>query len=110
GESVTVLLGLSGDDAVVAYNGQDAVELGARERPDACILDVGMPDMTGYEVARRIRQQAWGRNVLLVAVTGWGQGDDKERAKAAGFDHHLTKPVNAEQVEQVLVAAVRPAP
>jgi CheY-like chemotaxis protein len=69
-----------------------------------------MPDMTGYEVARRIRQQAWGRSALLVAVTGWGQDDDKERAKAAGFDHHFTKPVNPEAVEQVLVASLKMRP
>ena len=63
--------------------------------------------MTGYEVARRIRQQAWGRTALLVAVTGWGQDDDKQKAQAAGFDHHFTKPVNPEAVEQVLVAHFR---
>jgi CheY-like chemotaxis protein len=69
-----------------------------------------MPDLTGYEVARRIRQEAWGRNALLVAVTGWGQDDDKERAKAAGFDHHFTKPVNPASVEQVLVASLKMRP
>jgi CheY-like chemotaxis protein/two-component sensor histidine kinase len=109
-DSLKLLLELSGYDSFVAYNGQQALELGARERPSAFILDVGMPDMTGYEVARRIRQQAWGRSVLLIAVTGWGQDDDKERAKAAGFDHHFTKPVNPESVEQVLVASLRMRP
>jgi signal transduction histidine kinase/ActR/RegA family two-component response regulator len=101
-DSLKLLLELSGYDTFVAYNGQQALDFGARERPTAFILDVGMPDMTGYEVARRIRQQAWGRSALLVAVTGWGQDDDKARAKAAGFDHHFTKPVNPEQVEDVL--------
>jgi signal transduction histidine kinase/CheY-like chemotaxis protein len=109
-DSLKLLLELSGYDTFVAYNGQQALDFGARERPSAFILDVGMPDMTGYEVARRIRQQAWGRNALLVAVTGWGQDDDKERAKAAGFDHHFTKPVNPEAVEQVLVAAAKMRP
>jgi CheY-like chemotaxis protein len=102
-DSLKLLLELAGYDTFVAYDGQQALDFGARERPTAFILDVGMPDMTGYEVARRIRQQAWGRSALLVAVTGWGQDDDKERAKAAGFDHHFTKPVNPEQVEDVLV-------
>jgi CheY-like chemotaxis protein len=102
-DSLKLLLELAGYDTLVAYNGGEALEIGARERPSAFILDVGMPDMTGYEAARRIRQQAWGRSALLVAVTGWGQDDDKERAKAAGFDHHFTKPVNPEAVEQVLV-------
>jgi signal transduction histidine kinase/ActR/RegA family two-component response regulator len=109
-DSLKLLLELSGYDTFVAYNGQQALDFGARERPSAFILDVGMPDMTGYEVARRIRQQAWGRSALLVAVTGWGQDDDKERAKAAGFDHHFTKPVNPEAVEQVLMASLKLRP
>jgi len=109
-DSLKLLLELSGYDTFVAYNGQQALDFGARERPSAFILDVGMPDMTGYEVARRIRQHAWGRSALLVAVTGWGQDDDKERAKAAGFDHHFTKPVNPEAVEQVLVASLKMRP
>jgi CheY-like chemotaxis protein len=106
-DSLKMLLELSGYDTFVAYNGQEALEAGAHERPSAFILDVGMPDMTGYEVARRIRQQAWGRHALLVAVTGWGQHDDKEKAKAAGFDEHFTKPVAPEQVEAVLVAFLK---
>src|SRR5262249_4336648 len=109
-DSLKLLLELSGYDTFVAYNGQQALDIGTRERPSAFILDVGMPDMTGYEVARRIRQQAWGRSALLVAVTGWGQDDDKERAKAAGFDRHLTKPVNPEAVEQVLVSHLQAVP
>ena len=109
-DSLKLLLELSGYDTFVAYNGQQALDFGARERPSAFILDVGMPDMTGYEVARRIRQHAWGRSALLVAVTGWGQDDDKERAKAAGFDHNFTKPVNPEAVEQVLVASLKMRP
>jgi two-component system, sensor histidine kinase len=106
-DSLTMLLELSGYETFVAYNGQQALDLGTRERPGAFILDVGMPDMTGYEAARRIRQQAWGRRALLVAVTGWGQHDDKEKAKAAGFDEHFTKPVSPEQVEEVLAAFLR---
>jgi two-component system, sensor histidine kinase len=103
-DSLNLLLELAGYETFVAYNGQQTLELGARQRPAAFILDVGMPDMTGYEVARHIRQQAWGRPALLIAVTGWGQDDDKEKAKAAGFDHHFTKPVSPEQVEQALAS------
>jgi two-component system, sensor histidine kinase len=109
-DSLKMLLELAGYDTFVAYNGELALDLGARERPSAFILDVGMPDMTGYEVARRIRQQAWGRAALLIAVTGWGQDDDKQRARAAGFDHHFTKPVNPEAVAQVLVAFLQRQP
>jgi two-component system, sensor histidine kinase len=106
-DSLKLLLELSGHDTFVAYNGQQALDLGARERPRAFVLDVGMPDMTGYDVARRIRQQAWGRGALLLAVTGWGQDDDKAQAKAAGFDYHFTKPVNPEQVEEALAAFLK---
>jgi signal transduction histidine kinase/ActR/RegA family two-component response regulator len=106
-DSLRLLLELAGYDTYVAYNGQEALDFGASERPGAFILDVGMPDMTGYEVARRVRQQAWGRAALLVAVTGWGQDDDKQKAKVAGFDHHFTKPVNPDAVEEVLVAHFR---
>jgi CheY-like chemotaxis protein len=61
-----------------------------------------MPDMTGYELARRIRLEAWGRNAYLVALTGWGQAHDKEAARAAGFDEHLTKPIDYEALRQIL--------
>jgi CheY-like chemotaxis protein len=98
---------LAGYETFVAYNGQQALDFGASERPGVFILDVGMPDMTGYDVARHVRQQAWGRASLLVAVTGWGQDDDKQKAKEAGFDHHFTKPVNPDAVEEVLAAHFR---
>jgi two-component system, sensor histidine kinase len=103
-DSLQVLLELAGHKVFVAYNGREALDLGARERPGVFVLDVGMPDMTGYEVARRIRQQAWGRGVLLLAVTGWGQDDDKERARVAGFDYHFTKPVDPDEVEERVAA------
>jgi signal transduction histidine kinase/ActR/RegA family two-component response regulator len=103
-DSLQLLLEFAGHEVFVAYNGRQALDLGARERPQVFVLDVGMPDLTGYEVARRIRQEAWGRGVLLLAVTGWGQDDDKEKAKAAGFDFHFTKPVNPEQVEHRVAA------
>jgi two-component system, sensor histidine kinase len=107
-DSLGLLLELSGYGTFVAYNGRQALDLGAREHPLVFILDVGMPDMTGYEVARRIRQEAWGRAALLLAVTGWGQDDDKEKAKAAGFDRHFTKPVNPQHVEEVLAEFLQP--
>jgi CheY-like chemotaxis protein len=66
------------------------------------ILDIGMPDITGFEVARRVRNEPWGQDVYLIAVTGWGQKEDKSRAIASGFDHHLTKPVDPDEVESVL--------
>ena len=85
-----------------ANSGEQALQIGALESPDAVVLDIGMPGMNGYEVARRIRQEHWGRSVFLVALTGWGQKEDIERAIAAGFDFHMTKPADPERIEQLL--------
>ena len=68
------------------------------------ILDIGMPDMTGYEAARRIRLEPWGKNLLLIAMTGWGQAEDKERALHAGFDRHFTKPIDSGELSLLIVA------
>ena len=62
-------------------------------RPDVMLLDIGLPKLSGYEVARRIRQQPWGQGIVLIALTGWGQEADRQRSQEAGFDHHLVKPV-----------------
>jgi two-component system, sensor histidine kinase len=102
-ESLAALLQLSGYRTSLAFDGPQALELAAQERPDVFLLDVGMPGMSGYEVARRIRLEAWGRDALLIAITGWGQQDDKLQAKAAGFNAHLTKPVDPRVIERMLV-------
>ena len=78
------------------------MKLAAQGHPDAAILDIGMPDLTGYEVARRLRQETWGRGLLLVAMTGWGQAKDKERASEAGFDRHFTKPLDPGELQRLL--------
>jgi signal transduction histidine kinase/ActR/RegA family two-component response regulator len=101
-ETLALVLEMFGHQLRMGHTGHEALELGSRERPDAIILDIGMPDMTGYEVARRIRREAWGRKTFLLAITGWGQEDDKEAARAAGFDGHLTKPVDPDQVQLLL--------
>ena len=108
-DTLALVLKISGYQVYVAHRAQEALDIGMRERPDAVILDIGMPDMTGYEAARRIREEAWGRHVLLLAVTGWGQENDKQQAHAAGFDQHFTKPVDSDQVEQVLSTFFRHA-
>jgi CheY-like chemotaxis protein len=77
------------------------LEAAKRLKPDVGVLDIGMPDLSGYEVAKRIRLEAWGRKVTLIAMTGWGQEEDKRRAHLAGFDHHLTKPVDPEHLEEL---------
>ena len=101
-DSLAMLLEINGHAISVAYNGSEALTLARQSLPHAMILDIGMPDMTGYEVARQIRAEPWGGSVLLIAVTGWGQKEDKSRALSAGFDHHLTKPVDMNEVEELL--------
>jgi PAS domain S-box-containing protein len=101
-ESLALVLGFAGYEVLTAFGGAEALELGARARPHAVILDIGMPGMSGHEVARRMRLEAWGRNAALVALTGWGQDQDKQAARAAGFDAHLTKPVDPANVERIL--------
>ena len=103
-QTLAFVLKLSGYEVYVAHSGKEALAIGARERPDVAILDIGMPDMTGYETARRIRQEVWGRRALLLALTGWGQDEDKEKSKASGFDFHLTKPVDLPELERLLAA------
>jgi PAS domain S-box-containing protein len=101
-ESLGMVLRFAGYEAFMAFSGAEALDIGARERPQAAIIDIGMPGMSGHEVARRMRLEAWGKNAVLIALTGWGQEQDKQAAKAAGFDEHLTKPVDPDAVESVL--------
>ena len=94
-ETLAMLLELEGHEVVVAHDGDAALDAVERVRPQIAILDIGMPGATGYEVASRIREAPWGRGMLLIAATGWGQDEDRRRALAAGFNHHLTKPMDA---------------
>jgi signal transduction histidine kinase/ActR/RegA family two-component response regulator len=93
-ESLALLMRMWNHEVCVAQSGSAALQIALRDRPDVCILDIGMPDMSGYEVARCIRDQPWGGETMLFALSGWGQSDDVERAKEAGFDEHMTKPVD----------------
>jgi CheY-like chemotaxis protein len=101
-DSLAMLLNLSGFEVYTAHTGPEALEAAIRYEPRVAILDIGMPGMNGYELARRIRVEAWGTRMMLIAVTGWGQEQDKLKAQAAGFDHHFTKPVDFSALEQVL--------
>jgi signal transduction histidine kinase/ActR/RegA family two-component response regulator len=95
-ESLAMVLRLRGNDVRTAADGAQAVAEAQSYRPDVILLDIGMPTMNGYDACRRIRQNEWGRGVLLIALTGWGQDEDRERSREAGFDHHLVKPVDPE--------------
>jgi CheY-like chemotaxis protein len=99
-----MLLESEGHRVYQAHNGPQALKLAERYRPDALLLDIGMPDMNGYELAKKIRSVEWGKQILLIAVTGWGQADDKRRAREAGFDHHLVKPIDIQQLRSLLAA------
>ena len=95
-------LGLNGYTVHIAYDGRAAIELAARIRPQVLILDIGMPGATGYEIAQWVRQQPWGKDVTLVAVTGWGQEVDGDRAWQSGFDARLVKPVDMPKLLQAI--------
>ena len=92
--SLATLLQLDGHEITVANDGRSALAAAESFRPHVAMLDIGMPKLNGYEVARQIRAEPWGRTAVLVAVTGWGQSEDKRRAFEAGFDHHFTKPLD----------------
>jgi PAS domain S-box-containing protein len=98
------MLRMLGHETNVAHDGVEAVQAAAAFHPEVVFLDIGMPKMNGYEAARQIRQESWGRTMKLVAVTGWGQEDDKRRAAEAGFDRHLIKPVDPAVVEEILAS------
>lgn len=101
-QTLALMLGLHGQEVRTAHGGQAALELAQAWRPDTAVVDIGMPDLNGYEVCRRIRQQSWGEHMLLIACTGWGQAEDRQRARAAGFDAHLVKPVDADALLRLL--------
>jgi signal transduction histidine kinase/CheY-like chemotaxis protein len=102
--SLSILLNDVGYEVRTAEDGVQALETAANFRPDIALLDIGMPKLNGYEVARQLRQQPWGRDVLLIAVTGWGGADHRQQTAQAGFDHHLTKPVDPAALTRLLVS------
>jgi CheY-like chemotaxis protein len=103
-ETMGMLLEIAGHEVRLADSGMSAIETAKDFEPHVVILDIGMPDIDGYEVARRIRRETWGASMLLIAVTGWGHAEDKRRALDAGFDHHMTKPVDPDALERLIVA------
>jgi signal transduction histidine kinase len=104
-DSLGVLLEMMGHEVRTAYDGVEAVAKTAEFAPDVVLLDIGLPRMNGYEAARRIRQQPSGRAMRLVALTGWGQDEDKRRSREAGFDVHVTKPLDPALLERLLTGA-----
>jgi CheY-like chemotaxis protein len=99
--SMAMLIETQGHTVRVAHDGEAAIDLAVAFAPQAVLLDIGLPKLDGYAVAERLRSALPGK-FLLIAITGYGQGSDRERASAAGFDHHLTKPVDFSAIEELL--------
>jgi CheY-like chemotaxis protein len=107
-ESLAMLLKLLSADVQVVYSGADVLEALATYKPSVVLLDIGMPGMDGLEVARRIRQLPESKDVTLIALTGWGQEEDRKRSESAGFDYHLTKPADLNALRNLLTSLDRP--
>jgi CheY-like chemotaxis protein len=101
-EMLAMLLSLDGHEVQTAGNGPEAIDVARRFRPEVAFLDIGLPGMSGYELAERFRADPELEAVALIAVTGWGQAEDRRRSREAGFDEHLTKPVDASTVLDIL--------
>jgi CheY-like chemotaxis protein len=101
-ESLAMMLSLTGQEVATAHDGESALVEAARFAPDAVLLDIGMPGMNGYEVAQRLRREPATADAVIVAITGWGQEKDRERARDAGFDLHIVKPLHVEQLVSLL--------
>jgi CheY-like chemotaxis protein len=97
-----MLLRLMGNEVRTVHDGIKAVEEAATFRPDVILLDIGMPRLNGYDAARLIREQRWSNGTMIVALTGWGQDEDKRRATEAGFDRHFTKPLDPAALQKLI--------
>ena len=103
-DSLAMLLKIMGNEVGTAYDGEQAVEAAGTFRPDVVLLDIGMPKLNGYDACRRIREQPWGKGMVLIALTGWGQEEDRRRTEEAGFDHHMVKPVDPAALMKLLAS------
>ncbi len=101
-DSLSEMLQLMGNDTRTGYDGEQAVAMAVDYRPDVILLDIGLPKLNGYEACRAIRQQAWSQGMVLIAVTGWGQDKDRSRTREAGFDHHMVKPLDPQELMKIL--------
>jgi CheY-like chemotaxis protein len=101
-ETLTLLVRRMGHEVATAYDGLDAVERAASFQPEIVLLDIGLPRLNGYDAARRIRERVPRGAITLIAVTGWGQDQDRRRSKEAGFDFHVVKPVDPDDLETLL--------
>ena len=101
-----MMLTMSGNETLTAHDGLEALAVAAAFRPDVVLLDIGMPKLNGYDVCRRLRKESWGKDMVVIALTGWGQEEDKRRSLEARIDAHLVKPVLPGALEELLVGAI----
>jgi CheY-like chemotaxis protein len=105
--SLSLLLSILGYETRATHDGMEAFEAATEFRPDVALLDIGMPRLNGFDLARRLRGETWGRNIVLIAVTGWGQTEDRQKTLEAGFDHHLVKPVDPTALTKLLATVAK---
>ncbi len=101
-DSLAEMLRIMGNETQTAHDGLEAVAVAGAFKPDVILMDIGMPRLNGYDACRRIRGEPWGKNIIMVAQTGWGQDDDKRKSQDAGFDFHMVKPVDPVALEKML--------
>jgi|SRR5579863_5148473 len=101
-DSMRILLKLMGGDVRAAFGGAEALEIAESFRPEVVLLDIGMPKMHGYDVARHLRGTGWGKNVVLLALTGWAREEDRRRTEECGFDAHIIKPCQAAELRETV--------
>jgi PAS domain S-box-containing protein len=101
-DSLAMLLEITGNKTFVAHDGDEAIAAVEKHRPEVVLLDIGLPKLSGHEVCRRVREQPWGKDIVVIALTGWGQEEDRRKSEEAGFDSHLVKPVNYDELLELL--------
>ena len=102
--SLAMMLSIMGHETRTAHDGESAVEAAETFLPEVVLLDIGLPKLNGYEVAQRIRERPWGASMFLIAVTGWGQDEDRQRSSEVGLNVHMVKPVEPSELEKLLAA------
>ncbi len=103
-DSVAMVLKMEGHEVHTAYNGEEAILAAAKFQPEVVVLDIGMPKLNGYDTCRRIREQPWGKKMFIIALTGWSQEEDRRRTEEAGFNQHMVKPVDPEDLMKLLAS------
>ena len=101
-DSLAMLMEITNNKTYMAHDGEEAVEAIEKHRPEVVLLDIGLPKLDGHEVCRRVRKQPWGKDIVMIALTGWGQEDDRRKSEEAGFNGHLVKPVDYEKLLDLL--------